>query len=89
MIDRRMEMSRQNVPLSSRLTFDTSKRAEDSTILRLVPGVATGFSTRAKTKKQMGARYRVAMTRVLFSTRMDSIWGGNCNLARFWGESNS
>jgi len=74
---------------ASQVTRHVSTGTEDSTIRRLVPGVATGFSNRAKTKNQRSARYRVAMTRVLFSIRMDSIWGENWNLSRFWDESNS
>ena len=62
---------------------------EDSTIRRLVPGVATGFLKGAETQRQRNGRYRVVMTRVLFSIRLDSIWGGSWNLSRFWGESNS
>jgi hypothetical protein len=71
------------------LTNDASKRAEDSTIRGLVPEPATGISKQVETKKQKSVRYRVAMTRVLFSIRTDSIWGGSWNLSRFWGESNS
>ena len=62
---------------------------EDSTIRRLVPGVTTGFLKGAETRRQRSAHYLVAMTRVLFSIRTDSIWDGSWNLSRFWGESNS
>jgi len=74
---------------ASQGTRRVSTGREDSTIRRLVLGVATGFSKRAKTRNQRNARYRVAMMRVLFSIRTDSIWGGSWNLSRFWGESNS
>jgi hypothetical protein len=68
---------------ASQGTRRVSTGTEDSTIRRLVPGVAAGFSKRAKTQKRGNARYRVAMTRVLFSIRTDSIWGGSWNLSRF------
>jgi hypothetical protein len=78
-----------SVSCASQGTKHVSTGAEDSTIRRLVPGVATSFSKRAKTQKRRNARYRVAMTRMLFSIWTDSIWGGSLNLSQFLGESNS